>query len=339
VSNMRPRWRKVLHDLWDNKARTLLVVFSIAVGVFSIGVIAGAYQIISNDMGISYAANNPSNIELRTENFDQDVLDNIRNMRGVEDAEARRVINFRARTIDSNAWVSLDVIAFKNFKDNKVNLLKPVAGASEAKKDEILLDKRALEKFDFEIGDYLILELPDGTSKQLRIAGIVQDSSSSAGDFLAPSLGFISMKTMPTLRQPDDLFNRAYITLSSGVDDSDYIHEAGADIKDKLERNGTDVVRTRFSEKHKYPLADIITAILSIFAGAWHPDRFPFKFLDRQYTRRAVKSALAPYWCDQTGGRPRQAGLCHVHRAHHGVQFTCPAGCRSFRWMGRIPPG
>ena len=35
---MKPRWRKVLHDLFDNKGRTLLVVFSIAVGVFSIGV-------------------------------------------------------------------------------------------------------------------------------------------------------------------------------------------------------------------------------------------------------------------------------------------------------------
>ena len=56
---MRPRWRKVIHDLLDNKARTLLVVFSIAVGVFSIGVISGAYQIIGNDMGVSYAANNP----------------------------------------------------------------------------------------------------------------------------------------------------------------------------------------------------------------------------------------------------------------------------------------
>ena len=261
---MRPRWRKVLHDLWDNKSRTLLVVLSIAVGVFSIGVIAGAYQIIGNDMGVSYAANNPSNIELRMANFDQDVLDNIRNMRGIADAEARRVINFRARTTHSDAWISLDVIAFKNFKENKINLLKPVMGASEAKKDEILLDKRALEKFDFEIGEYIILELSDGTTKQLKIVGVVQDSSSSAGDFLAPSLGFISMKTMPTLHQPEDLFNRAYVTLSEGVDDLDYIHEAGADIKDKLERNGTDVIRTRFSEKNKYPLADIINAVLGI---------------------------------------------------------------------------
>src|SRR5512145_1454664 len=103
---MKPRWRKVLHDLIDNKARTLLVVFSIAVGVFSIGVIAGAYQIIGNDMGVSYAANNPSNIEWRTEDFDEDVLDTIRNMQGVADAEARRVNNFRARTIDSNTWIS-----------------------------------------------------------------------------------------------------------------------------------------------------------------------------------------------------------------------------------------
>jgi putative ABC transport system permease protein len=30
---LRPRWRKVLRDLWSNKTRTLLVVLSIAVGV------------------------------------------------------------------------------------------------------------------------------------------------------------------------------------------------------------------------------------------------------------------------------------------------------------------
>ncbi len=59
---MRPRWRKVFSDLIDNKARTILVVFSIAVGVFAIGVIVGAYKIIEADMGVSYAANNPSNI-------------------------------------------------------------------------------------------------------------------------------------------------------------------------------------------------------------------------------------------------------------------------------------
>jgi hypothetical protein len=34
IKPMRPRWRKIFLDLFDNWTRTLLVVFSIAVGVF-----------------------------------------------------------------------------------------------------------------------------------------------------------------------------------------------------------------------------------------------------------------------------------------------------------------
>ncbi len=260
---MRPRWRKVFHDLWDNKARTLLVVFSIAVGVFSIGVIAGAHQIISSDMSVSYAANNPANIDMRTANFTEDVLATIRNSKGVHQAEARRVVNFRARAEHDETWISLDVIAFEDFGKNEVNLLQPVEGAVEPAKDEILLEKKTLEKIDVSVGEFLVLELADGTLKQLKVAGIVQDAGTGAGDFLAPSFGYVAMKTMPTLRQPE-LYNRVYVTLTEGVDDLAHIHEMGADLKDKLEKNGTLVVRSRFSEKHKNPLADIINAVLGI---------------------------------------------------------------------------
>ena len=250
--------------MWDSKARTLLVVFSIAVGVFSIGVIAGAYQIISNDMGVSYGLNNPANIELRTANFNDDVLTTIRGMRGVDQAEGRRVINFRARPENSDTWISLDVYGFKSFRDNKVNLLRPVEGASEPKKDEIVLEKKTLEKISINVGDYIVLELSDGTMKRIQVVGIVQDASSGAADFLSPSFGFVLMKTMPMLRQPEDLYNRSYITVSENVDDLEHIHTVGAYVKDKLEKNDTDVIRSRFSEKHKFPLTDIINAVLGI---------------------------------------------------------------------------
>ena len=65
-SIIRPRWSKVLADLWDNKTRTLLVVASIAVGVFAIGTIANAYFILSEDLVSSYVAVNPANIEIIT---------------------------------------------------------------------------------------------------------------------------------------------------------------------------------------------------------------------------------------------------------------------------------
>jgi putative ABC transport system permease protein len=260
---MRPRWRKVISDLFDNKARTAMVVLSIAVGVFSIGVIAGAYQIISNDMSVSYAANRPGNIELRMGNFNDDVLSTVRNAKGVLDAEGYRVVNFRIRTLDSDKWVSIDVVAINDFARNNINLLVSVEGKSVAGKDEVLLEKDTLKHLDVKIGDKLAFEMPDGSIKILPVVGIVQSASTGAGDFLAPPFAYVTLSTMPTLRQPE-LYNRAYAIVSEGQDDMLHIHEVGAELKDKLEKNGYPVIRTRFSETHKHPLADTVNAILGI---------------------------------------------------------------------------
>jgi putative ABC transport system permease protein len=116
---MKPRWRKVFHDLLDNKARTLLVVFSIAVGVFSIGVIAGAYQIIGNDMSASYSANRPANVELRMADFDDDMLDLIHNQDGVEEAEGRRVFNIRVRVPGTEKWAHTGYDRVRGFRGKR----------------------------------------------------------------------------------------------------------------------------------------------------------------------------------------------------------------------------
>jgi len=260
---MKPRWRKVFHDLIDNKARTLLVVFSIAVGVFSIGVIAGAYQIISNDMSVSYSANHPANIELRMSNFDEDVLDSIRNQQNVQDAEARRVFNIRVRVPGTEKWTTLDITAFEEFEKNAVNLLIPIEGMAIPNKREVLLEQGALQALDVGLGGLLEFQLPDGTTKTMPVVGIVQDTASGAGDFLASPFGYITMDTLQYLGQPK-FFNRAVVTVAGDGDNLSYIREAGAQLKDKIEKGGTVVIRSRFSETHKHPLADTVSAILGI---------------------------------------------------------------------------
>jgi putative ABC transport system permease protein len=260
---MKPRWRKVLHDLIDNKGRTLLVVFSIAVGVFSIGVIAGAYQIISNDMSTSYSASRPANVELRMTNFDEDTLTSIHNERGIDDAEGRRVFNMRVRVPGTDKWTTLDMVAFKDFEKNAINLLTPVEGASTPMNREVLLEQDALQHVDVKMGGLLEFQLPDGSTKTLPVVGIVQDTALGAGDFLASPYGYVTMDTLPYLGQPI-LYNRAYVVVSEGGDNIYHIREVGAQLKDKLEKNGLIVIRSRFSESHKHPLADTINAVLGI---------------------------------------------------------------------------
>jgi len=260
---MKPRWRKVIHDLLDNRARTLLVVLSIAVGVFSIGVIAGAYQIISNDMSASYSANKPANIELRMSNFDDDVLTMIRHQRGVDDAEGRRVFNMRVRVPGTEKWTTLDMTAFDDFEKNAIDLLSPINGQVVPKKRQVLLEQDVLQHIDTGLGGLLEFQLPDGSTKTLPVVGIVQDTAAGAGDFLASPSGYVTMDTLEYLGQPR-LFNRALVMVSEGGDDIMHIREMGAQLKDKLEKNGSTVIRLRFSKTHEHPLADTVNAILGI---------------------------------------------------------------------------
>lgn len=260
---MRPRWRKVFHDLWDSKARTLLVVFSIAVGVFSIGVISGAYMIISNDMSASYAANHPANIELRMANFDETVLASIQNSRGVKNAEARRVFNIRVRLAGTQQWTTFDIVAFDDFEANTINLLNPVQGQPVPGKREAVLEVDALEKVKAQVGDMLEFQLPDGSIKTMPVVGVVQDVAMGAGDFLASPHGYIDMNSLQYLRQPER-YNRAYVTVETGGNDIYHIRALGADLKDRIEKGGTVVIRTRFAESAEHPLGSTVNAILGI---------------------------------------------------------------------------
>ncbi len=57
---LRARWYKVLNDLFGSKTRTVLIVLSMAVGLFAVGIILSARSILSEGLARSFAAINPS---------------------------------------------------------------------------------------------------------------------------------------------------------------------------------------------------------------------------------------------------------------------------------------
>ena len=263
---MRPRWRKVIHDLVDNKMRTLLVVFSIAIGVFSIGVIAGAYAIISNDMSASFAANNPMNVEVRTGYFTDDLIDTIKSMNGVAEAEGRNIFTIRVRTPGSVKWMKFNFVAVDNYKESTINLLRKISGKSEPGKGELLLEKKATAKINAPIGSDLEIQLEDGSVKKLKVTGIVQDQTTSAGDFLAAPFAYISMDSLVSLHQPDE-FNRLFVVATDGKNNEDHLRQLSADIKDKVEKNNIAVIRTRLMKTNEHPLGSTVQAILGILGA------------------------------------------------------------------------
>jgi putative ABC transport system permease protein len=260
---IRPRWRKVLHDLLGDFSRTALVVLSIIVGVFSIGVIVGAYVIISHDMSASYAANNPMNIELRTAPFDNTLISTVQNIHGINQVEGRRVFTMRARLPGSSQWVPLNLVAIDNFSKMQINLLHAVSGADLPARDQVLLERKALQNLKVSVGDTLEFELDNGKIQVMQVAGVVMDPSTGAGDFLAQPFAYVTTSTLSYLHQAE-MFNRLYITLTDGQNDAQHLRAMTATIQDEVQKSGVAVLRTRSSKTNEHPMASTVQAVLGI---------------------------------------------------------------------------
>jgi putative ABC transport system permease protein len=259
---IRPRWRKVLADLWDNKMRSLLVVASIAVGVFSIGMIAGTYVIISHDMGASYASANPANIDLITEGFDQDFVSTIERVQGVQAAEGRRIFSVRAR-VAGGEWARLDLVALEDFEQVQINQMHLLSGSPLLEERELILERGALEDLPAAVGEDLEIQLPNGAIKSLPVAGVVLDQATGAGDFLAPPYAYVTFDSLEWLGQPSS-YNRLFATVSGDGNDESLIRQVSVQISDRVEKSGRQVYRTQLHETNQHPMASTVQAILGI---------------------------------------------------------------------------
>jgi len=104
------------------------VVVSIVVGVFSIGVITGTYVIISQDMSASYAANNPMNVELQTDDFNSSLIQTIQDYARGQAGRGRRSFSIQARIPGTSQWLPINMVAINNFTTQKINLMHVLSG-------------------------------------------------------------------------------------------------------------------------------------------------------------------------------------------------------------------
>jgi putative ABC transport system permease protein len=260
---LKPRWRKVLSDLRDSKLRTLLVIASIAVGVFAIGMVIATYTILSEDINISYAAVNPVNVEIWTDPFQENLVRVIDRTPGVDGAEGQLVRRIRARTIDGT-WQDVNLIAKANYGSSEINLLMPVEGALIPGEGELVISTDFLNDTGFQVGDQVEIELPDATRHELTVVGVVTDLATGGG--VDPQSGANAYVTFDTLRQfgVPKSFNHLVVTVTGDGGDKNFIHQVATTIEERLDRNGIGHYRTETNLSTENQMASTILAVLGV---------------------------------------------------------------------------
>src|SRR4030065_387575 len=151
---------KVLSDLWGKKTRSILIILSITVGLFAVGMILSSQSILSVEVKKSYARINPSSGTIRTvETFAEDFVDSVRRQKGVADGDARHVVAGRSER-GPGVWRDLRIYAVDDYDEMRVNKILPVSGAWPPGKKEILLERSGLDLVKRPVGDTLTMSLP-----------------------------------------------------------------------------------------------------------------------------------------------------------------------------------
>ena len=262
---LKPRWSKVFSDLWDDKTRTALVVASIAVGVFAIGMIITVFFVLSEEINASYAAANPVNIEISTSPFYEDLVRVIEKMPGVDDIEGRQMIPIRARKGTEN-WKGLTLVGIKDFDRLVINQLTIIDGTNIPGRDEIIVSQDIMNDSGYQVGDMIEVETPNGVSNTLTVVGRVSDETTARYD---ADISINVFATQNTLRSMGlgSYFNRLFITVEGDGSSKDFIAEVATDVEEKLESRQIVVYGKEEYLSNEHPMTDIILAMMGVLSA------------------------------------------------------------------------
>lgn len=264
---MRPRWRKVARDLVSHKFRTLLVVLSIAVGIFAITVVMGGRGILLREFDRVHDTSAPATISFDVDSADQSVVREVVRYPGVSNAEGLRAFAGRfvpgeaPQQVTSAGWDTLFVRAMPDISASAIEKVTLEEGeALPPGLAEIVLERSVNMVSQYRPGDVVTVEAPGGTRAVLRVAGLAHDINAVPAQFVSGATGYVSMETLRLLDEPAT-FNTIRIVADRELTQATASRLAMNIRDDVLIARGLRVLQTYVPEPGSHFLGDIFEGV------------------------------------------------------------------------------
>ena len=255
--------RKILRDLWGNKARTVLVVLTIAIGVYSVGSISRAWVILSTNLTDNYLAAAPASATISTAGpFDNSFVESVRRMPEIAKAEGRNGLIVRVK-VGSDRWHLLRLIVRADYNDLSLDKIQTQAGSWPPPRQSLLLERSSQDLVQLGIGDTATIRLPDGNFHEIQVAGIVHDLTQTPTDFTYIGYGYITKRTLSQLTGASN-YNNLDIIVANQPLNKRHIQDVVELVVNKMEANGLVVTNKDIPNPGVHQLNDIIQSVLQL---------------------------------------------------------------------------
>jgi putative ABC transport system permease protein len=264
---LSPRWRKVLRDLWGNKARTVLVVLSIAVGVFAVGMIAGSQSVFSRGLNDTWVSANPPSAVLYTMPFDDEFLWAVRNMPEVQEADGRRSMYLRFKADpQAEQWHDILLYTYPVYDDIRVQEVWPEHGAWPPPEKEVLIERSSLAWMGVQEGDTILVEAPNGRLRELPIAGTAHDIGQMDASWNDYAVGYLAVETLEWFGLPRS-FDELNIVVTGDKRDLAEINRVAKEVRDRVEKSGRTVYGTWIPTPGKHPAEEVVQPMILLLGA------------------------------------------------------------------------
>ncbi|MEO0563684.1 MAG: FtsX-like permease family protein, partial [Chloroflexota bacterium] len=125
--------------------------------------------------------------------FEDDLLRWVRSRDGVLGAEGARTYDFTM--YDGDVRHNINIFGYETFADRSVNRLEPEVGVFEPDVNELVIERSFLDALDAQIGDEVLIELPNGTFYPIMLAGTVHDLNVEGSAVNSQMVGYVNLRT------------------------------------------------------------------------------------------------------------------------------------------------
>ena len=239
---LRTRWYKVINDLWSHRTRTLIVSLAVAVGVYAVGSILATQTLMLREFHSDRAEARLAHAIIYTQPFDAELAERVAEQPGIAAAEGRE--SFRSRVvIDPDTRRNIQIISVNDFDAMTVDRYPYVDGRWPEKKNEIALEHMGLAYLGAQIGDTIVIELPDDSTKEFVVTGTMHNPQYPSPEITGFTDGAVTPDGMAYLGMPP-LFTEMHIRVDGENPDRATVQAITDEVEERIERSGRDILGT-----------------------------------------------------------------------------------------------
>lgn len=241
-------WVKVWSDLWQNKLRTLLVVISIAVGVFAVGVTFGMVEQMLPAMDSSHQATLPSHGEMYlTQPIDMDTIIALKKLPGVADIDPLNAVEVRYKIRPQEEWRK-GTILMRDYDSQIYDTLQLKAGDWPAGK-LLSIERMHSPFYGIDIGDQVIFEIGK-EERALTISGKIRHPFVPPPTMYDWAFFFSGEEVMQLYGIPPGQYTQ--LKFRAEKYSPDHAREVASAIKEQLAKQGVRVSATVYQDPAKH---------------------------------------------------------------------------------------